>query len=277
LAALPAAPASSNSYIRDIKLVSNSLVFVEGGAGDAFSGSVDLSPLIPSGSDSHVSLVQLVGTDLVFTGVGLGFNASVDVSSLVSGGYTWSIRDKATTSAVVSNADVITITSATDLILTTYSATVGPTGHAISVDISGAGADSVNDTFRWDTGSSQPYWGPAGPTATPTEHFSITEFGRTETLTIKDGEVFFVVPAYMTGKELTAFKVTVITASVGSDVTGFLWVDGVSYAFTIPAASTFVNVSGLAVGLSENDIIYVETTAVGATAAIGLNVVGTVE
>lgn len=277
LAALPATPASSNSYIRDVKLVSNALVFVEGGAGDAFSGSVDLSPLIPSGSDSHISLVQLVGTDLVFTGVGLGFNASVDVSSLVSGGYTWNLRDKAGTSAAVANADVVTITSATDLLVTSLSATVGPTGWAMNIGISGAGADAVNDTLRWDTGSSQPYWGPAGPTTTPTEHFSITEFGRTETLTIKGGEVFFVVPAYMSGKELTAFKVTVITASVGSAVTGFLWVNGVSYAFSIPAASTFVNVSGLAVSLSENDVIYIETTAVGATAAIGLNVVGTVE
>jgi hypothetical protein len=112
------------------------------------------------------------------------------------------------------------------------------------------------------------------------DHFSMTEFSRTEALAIyPDGRNFFVVPANMAAKKLKSVKFAVPTAPTGVEVIGDLRKNGASVAnFEMFDGQTIKNINGLDITLAENDIFDVVISQVGGTTTgFGLNAIARVE
>jgi hypothetical protein len=69
----------SNSYIEEVSLLDENLVFT--GTGSAFSGTISLSG-ISGGTQSYIEGVTLSGTNLIFTGTGSAFSGTISLSGI---------------------------------------------------------------------------------------------------------------------------------------------------------------------------------------------------
>ena len=139
-------------FISNVSLSGNSLVFSANAPGP-FTGSVDLTPIIPSYTDSYVSNVSLSGTDLVFLGTGSSYVGSVDLSTAFSAATGFTARDKALNTDAVADGATWTVSSA-ETVLTTDVTTPG--SLFINFDIA---TGSANDVLRINGAGTGVEWG----------------------------------------------------------------------------------------------------------------------
>lgn len=280
---VPTGPATIDNYVRDIKFLTNgtdeaSLQFV--GVGPfAANMVVPMNEVMNSGPGNYISLIELGGAgldELVFTTVGAGYTLpNLPLSALTGGLYSFNLGSGVASDEVIASGKTVKINGDPLNILRANLLASGSGNFQIDLELGpGLGAIADNAVLKWDTsGSGTAYWGDPVPDLSPVkEHFSITEFGRTASVQTGDGEIFFVVPAYMSGKYLTNFKVTVIGAPT-TLLEGDLNVGGTDYPFTIAGGSLRSN-NIVNVLLAEDMVIYVKVSA--PDSAVGLNVVGTV-
>jgi hypothetical protein len=280
---VPTGPVTPDNYLKDVKFITNgtdeaSLQFV--GVGPfAANMVVPMNEVMNSGPGHYISQIALGGAgldELVFTTVGAGYVLpNLPLSTLTGGLYSFYLGSGIASNEEITSGKIIKINGDALNILQANLLASGGGNFQIDLELGpGNGAIADNAVLKWDTsGSGAAYWGDPVPNSLPVkEHFSITEFGRTASVTTGNGEIFFVVPAYMSGKYLTNFKVTVIGAPA-TLLEGDLNVGGTDYEFTI-AGGSFRSNNTVNVLLTEDMIIYVKVST--PDGAVGLNVVGTV-